>query len=66
LVLIKVENFRERLESCFPRKQNGSLASRFAYHMLTDIHWLIMQLIFMQEVPAINAPQIRLAPNNPE
>jgi hypothetical protein len=41
-------------------------ASRFAYHMLTDILPLVDYAVDFHAGGAINAPQIRLAPNNPE
>jgi predicted deacylase len=44
------------------------LASRFAYHMLTDILPLVDYAVDFHAGGAsrFNAPQIRLAPNNPE
>jgi succinylglutamate desuccinylase len=55
------------LNRVFPGSKMVLSASRFAYHMLTDIHWLITQLIFMQEVPADSMPlKLDSAPNNPE
>jgi predicted deacylase len=56
------------LNRVFPGSKNGSLASRFAYHMLTDILPLVDYAVDFHAGGAsrFNAPQIRLAPNNPE
>lgn len=56
------------LNRVFPGSKNGSLASRFAYHMLTEIMPLVDYAVDFHAGGAsrFNAPQIRLAPNNPE
>ncbi|MEZ7498258.1 succinylglutamate desuccinylase/aspartoacylase family protein [Flavobacterium sp. Arc3] len=56
------------LNRVFPGSKNGSLASRFAYHTLTEIMPLIDYAVDFHAGGAsrFNAPQIRLAPNNPE
>jgi hypothetical protein len=40
------------LNRVFPGSKMVLSESLCAYHMLTVYHWLITQLIFMQEVPA--------------
>lgn len=56
------------LNRVFPGSKGGSLASRFAYHMLTEIMPLVDYSVDFHAGGAsrFNAPQIRLAPNNPE
>jgi hypothetical protein len=56
------------LNRVFPGSKNGSLASRFAYHILTEIMPLVDYAFDFHAGGAsrFNAPQIRLAPNNPE
>ncbi|SEA82872.1 hypothetical protein SAMN05443667_109150 [Flavobacterium gillisiae] len=56
------------LNRVFPGSKSGSLASRFAYHMLTEIMPLVDYAVDFHAGGAsrFNAPQIRLAPNNPE
>jgi predicted deacylase len=52
---------------CF-RELKGSLAGRFAYHILTEIMPLVDYAVDFHAGGAsrFNAPQIRLAPNSPE
>jgi predicted deacylase len=56
------------LNRVFPGTKKGSLASRFAYHILTEIMPLVDYAVDFHAGGAsrFNAPQIRLAPNNPE
>ena len=56
------------LNRVFPGSKKGSLASRFAYHILHDIMPLVDYAIDFHAGGAsrFNAPQIRLTPNNPE
>jgi len=56
------------LNRVFPGRKKGSLASRFAYHILTEIMPIIDYAIDFHAGGAsrFNAPQIRLAPNQPE
>lgn len=56
------------LNRVFPGSKKGSLASRFAYHILTEIMPLVDYAVDFHAGGAsrFNAPQIRLAPNNPE
>lgn len=56
------------LNRVFPGRKNGSLASRFAYHILTEIIPIVDYAIDFHAGGAsrFNAPQIRLAPNQPE
>jgi len=56
------------LNRVFPGTKKGSLASRFAYHILTDIMPLVDYAVDFHAGGAgrFNAPQIRLTPNNPE
>jgi len=56
------------LNRVFPGSKNGSLASRFAYHILTQIMPLVNYAVDFHSGGAsrFNAPQIRLTPNNPE
>ena len=56
------------LNRVFPGSKKGSLASRFAYHILTDIMPLVDYAVDFHAGGAsrFNAPQIRLAPNNSE
>lgn len=56
------------LNRVFPGSKKGSLASRFAYHILTDIMPLVDYAVDFHAGGAgrFNAPQIRLTPNNPE
>ena len=55
------------LNRVFPGSKKGSLASRFAYHILTDIMPLVDYAVDFHAGGAgrFNAPQIRLTPNNP-
>ena len=52
----------------FPGSSKGSLASRFAFHIITDIMPFIDYAVDFHAGGAsrFNAPQIRLTPNNPE
>lgn len=54
------------LNRVFPGSKKGSLASRFAYHILTEIMPIIDYAVDFHAGGAsrFNAPQIRLAPNN--
>ena len=54
------------LNRVFPGSKTGSLASRFAYHILTDIMPVIEYAIDFHAGGAsrFNAPQIRIAPQN--
>jgi predicted deacylase len=56
------------LNRMFPGSKNGSLASRFAYHILTEVMPVVDYAIDFHAGGAsrFNAPQIRLAPNQPE
>jgi uncharacterized protein len=56
------------LNRVFPGSKKGSLASRFAYHILTEIMPLVDYAVDFHAGGAsrFNAPQIRLAPNSPE
>ncbi len=56
------------LNRVFPGSKKGSLASRFAYHILTEIMPVIDFAVDFHAGGAsrFNAPQIRLTPNNSE
>jgi hypothetical protein len=56
------------LNRVFPGSKNGSLASRFAFHILNEIMPLVDYAIDFHAGGAsrFNAPQIRIAPKNPE
>ncbi|MFN7100076.1 MAG: succinylglutamate desuccinylase/aspartoacylase family protein [Flavobacterium sp.] len=56
------------LNRVFPGSKSGSLASRFAYHILTEILPLVHYAVDFHAGGAsrFNAPQIRIAPNNPD
>lgn len=56
------------LNRVFPGSKNGSLASRFAYHILTEIMPIVNYAVDFHSGGAsrFNSPQIRLTPNNPE
>lgn len=56
------------LNRVFPGSKNGSLASRFAFHILKEIMPIVDYAIDFHAGGAsrFNAPQIRIAPNNPE
>ncbi|MES2239506.1 MAG: succinylglutamate desuccinylase/aspartoacylase family protein [Bacteroidota bacterium] len=56
------------LNRVFPGSKKGSLASQFAYHMLTEIMPLVNYAIDFHAGGAgrFNAPQIRIEPNNAE
>jgi predicted deacylase len=56
------------LNRVFPGSKKGSLASRFAYHILTEIMPLVDYAVDFHAGGAsrFNAPQIRLAPNSTE
>lgn len=56
------------LNRVFPGTKKGSLASRFAYHILTEIMPVVDYAVDFHAGGAsrFNAPQIRLAPNNLE
>ncbi|MFQ3173039.1 MAG: putative deacylase [Flavobacterium sp.] len=56
------------LNRVFPGSKKGSLASRFAYHILTEIMPLVDYAVDFHAGGAsrFNAPQIRLAPNSSE
>lgn len=55
------------LNRVFPGSRKGSLASRFAYHIITDIMPLVDYAVDFHAGGAsrFNAPQIRITPNNP-
>jgi predicted deacylase len=55
------------LNRVFPGSKKGSLASRFAYHIITDIMPQVDYAVDFHAGGAsrFNAPQIRLTPNNP-
>lgn len=56
------------LNRVFPGRKKGSLASRFAYHMNTEIMPLVDYAVDFHSGGAsrFNAPQIRIAPESPE
>jgi predicted deacylase len=56
------------LNRVFPGSKKGSLAGRFAYHILTEIMPLVDYAVDFHAGGAsrFNAPQIRVAPNSPE
>ena len=56
------------LNRVFPGSKKGSLASRFAYHILTEIMPLVDYAVDFHAGGAsrFNAPQIRVAPNHVE
>ncbi|WP_413999620.1 succinylglutamate desuccinylase/aspartoacylase family protein [Flavobacterium sp. W1B] len=56
------------LNRVFPGTKKGSLASRFAYHILTEIMPLVDYAVDFHAGGAsrFNVPQIRLTPNNAE
>lgn len=56
------------LNRVFPGSKNGSLASRFAYYLLTEVIPNVDYCIDFHAGGAsrFNAPQIRIVPNNPE
>ncbi|WP_264566235.1 succinylglutamate desuccinylase/aspartoacylase family protein [Flavobacterium sp. N3904] len=56
------------LNRVFPGSKKGSLASRFAYNIITEIMPLVDYAVDFHAGGAsrFNAPQIRLTPNNPE
>ncbi|MCF6139906.1 succinylglutamate desuccinylase/aspartoacylase family protein [Flavobacterium sp. K77] len=56
------------LNRVFPGSKSGSLASRFAFHILTEILPLVHYAVDFHAGGAsrFNAPQIRIAPNNPD
>lgn len=56
------------LNRVFPGSKKGSLAGRFAYHILTDIMPVVDYAVDFHAGGAsrFNAPQIRIAPDNPE
>ena len=56
------------LNRVFPGSKKGSLAGRFAYHILTEIMPLVDYAVdfFAGGASRFNAPQIRFAPKNPE
>jgi predicted deacylase len=56
------------LNRVFPGSKKGSLAGRFAYHILTEIMPLVDYAVDFHAGGAsrFNAPQIRLAPNSPD
>ena len=56
------------LNRVFPGSKKGSLAGRFAYHILTDIIPVVDYAVDFHAGGAsrFNAPQIRIAPDNPE
>jgi predicted deacylase len=56
------------LNRVFPGSRKGSLASRFAHHIITDIMPIVDYAVDFHAGGAsrFNAPQIRLTPNNPE
>ena len=54
------------LNRVFPGSKKGSLASRFAFHILTEIMTVVNYAVDFHAGGAsrFNAPQIRIAPNN--
>lgn len=56
------------LNRVFPGSKNGSLASRFAWHILKEILPVVNYAVDFHAGGAsrFNAPQIRIVPNNPE
>jgi uncharacterized protein len=56
------------LNRVFPGSKKGSLASRFAFHILKEIMPVVDFAVDFHAGGAsrFNAPQIRIAPNNPE
>jgi predicted deacylase len=56
------------LNRVFPGSKLGSLASRFAWHILTEIMPVVDYAVDFHAGGAsrFNAPQIRIVPNNPE
>ncbi len=56
------------LNRVFPGSRNGSLASRFAWHLLNEIIPHVDYCVDFHAGGAsrFNAPQIRIVPNNPE
>ncbi len=56
------------LNRVFPGSKTGSLASRFAYHILTEILPVVNYAVDFHAGGAsrFNAPQIRIAQNNPD
>ncbi len=56
------------LNRVFPGSKTGSLASRFAFHILKEIMPVVDFAVDFHAGGAsrFNAPQIRIAPNNPE
>ena len=56
------------LNRVFPGSKKGSLASRFAHHILEEIMPVVDYAVDFHAGGAsrFNAPQIRIAPNNPE
>lgn len=56
------------LNRVFPGSKNGSLASRFAYHILKEIMPIVDYCVDFHAGGAsrFNAPQIRIVPNNVE
>ncbi len=56
------------LNRVFPGSKTGSLASRFAFHILKEIMPIVDYAVDFHAGGAsrFNAPQIRIAPNNPD
>jgi predicted deacylase len=56
------------LNRVFPGSKKGSLASRFAYHIVTDVLPIVDYAVDFHAGGAsrFNAPQIRLSENNPD
>lgn len=56
------------LNRVFPGSKNGSLASRFAYHILKEIMPIVDYCVDFHAGGAsrFNAPHLRIVPNNPE
>lgn len=56
------------LNRVFPGSKSGSLASRFAFHILKEILPIVQYAVDFHAGGAsrFNAPQIRIAPNNPD
>lgn len=56
------------LNRVFPGSKTGSLASRFAYNLLTEVMPNVDYVVDFHSGGAsrFNAPQIRIVPNNPE
>jgi hypothetical protein len=56
------------LNRVFSRSKTGSLASRFAFHILSEICYCckLRSRFSCRRASRFNAPQIRISPSNPE